>query len=398
MFARGYQLRFLGLVIAWMLAAPQALADHFATGDMYLLTHDYPGLGAAIVRVDPLTGSKSVLYDITATALNPRVMYDPCRDRLVTRPNSGVMSFTLVDAAGQTTMLPYDWPHSDVIMWAPTGDGRIYMATNGGTAFGYVDANGNGHDLLDTDGITPFTLSFLTTSREDLIYDVGTNSLFLVHFGGAAFGNGTVVHKIPLSVDGTQLAGAVGTTSFNAFAGGADEPVGLSAGPAGTLFIKIDTNSNADGLRMFTVDPVTLVFSPFALIGHDFVAGNTTGTYNSIHGYGAALDTFNNYIRTYVDSPAVQEGAILATDISGAGGSGEAARLVTIGDTINGLTVASPCCPADLNGDFIINVGDLLALLIAWGPNPGHPADLTGDGSVDVLDLLAMLSAWGPCT
>ena len=39
--------------------------------------------------------------------------------------------------------------------------------------------------------------------------------------------------------------------SFDAFPPTADEPIGLSAGPNGTLFIKIDTNSNFDGLRMF---------------------------------------------------------------------------------------------------------------------------------------------------
>jgi hypothetical protein len=57
---------------------------------------------------------------------------------------------------------------------------------------------------------------------------------------------------------------------------------------------------------------------------------------------------------------------------------------------------AAPC-PADLNGDDVVDVLDLLDLLDAWGPNPGHPADLNGDGTVDVLDLLELLDAWGPC-
>lgn len=54
-------------------------------------------------------------------------------------------------------------------------------------------------------------------------------------------------------------------------------------------------------------------------------------------------------------------------------------------------------CPADLNNDDTVNVADLLAMLTAWGPNPGHPADLTGDGNVDVADLLQMLTDWGSC-
>lgn len=54
-------------------------------------------------------------------------------------------------------------------------------------------------------------------------------------------------------------------------------------------------------------------------------------------------------------------------------------------------------CPGDLTGDGSVGVADLLELLAAWGPNPGHPADLTGDGNVGVADLLALLAAWGPC-
>jgi hypothetical protein len=53
-------------------------------------------------------------------------------------------------------------------------------------------------------------------------------------------------------------------------------------------------------------------------------------------------------------------------------------------------------CPEDINGDNVVDVLDLLALLAAWGA-AGGPADINGDGIVDVLDLLAVLAAWGPC-
>ena len=55
-------------------------------------------------------------------------------------------------------------------------------------------------------------------------------------------------------------------------------------------------------------------------------------------------------------------------------------------------------CPADLNGDGTVGMADLLLLLGAWGPNPGHDADLDGDGIVGVPDLLALLAVWGPCS
>ena len=53
--------------------------------------------------------------------------------------------------------------------------------------------------------------------------------------------------------------------------------------------------------------------------------------------------------------------------------------------------------PCDIDGDDEIGATDFLALLDAWGPNPGHPADLDGDGEVGVSDFLLLLAAWGPC-
>ena len=54
-------------------------------------------------------------------------------------------------------------------------------------------------------------------------------------------------------------------------------------------------------------------------------------------------------------------------------------------------------CPADLDGNGDVGILDLLALLAAWGSNPGHPADFNNDGTVGILDLLTLLANWGPC-
>ena len=54
-----------------------------------------------------------------------------------------------------------------------------------------------------------------------------------------------------------------------------------------------------------------------------------------------------------------------------------------------------PNAPADLNGDGVVAVEDLLQALAAWGPCGGCPADLNGDGLVDIIDLLTILAAWG---
>ncbi len=54
-----------------------------------------------------------------------------------------------------------------------------------------------------------------------------------------------------------------------------------------------------------------------------------------------------------------------------------------------------PACPADLNGNGVVDGADLGQLLGAWGQ--GGAADLDGSGTVDGADLGQLLAAWGPC-
>jgi hypothetical protein len=56
--------------------------------------------------------------------------------------------------------------------------------------------------------------------------------------------------------------------------------------------------------------------------------------------------------------------------------------------------IAPAACPADLDGDGVVDSADLGALLSAWGT---PAADLDGNGIVDSADLGALLSAWGMC-
>jgi len=71
--------------------------------------------------------------------------------------------------------------------------------------------------------------------------------------------------------------------------------------------------------------------------------------------------------------------------------SGEVADIVT-------LTVADIIpCPADLNGDGLVDGADLGILLSAWGACDECLADLNGDGVVDGADLGILLTFWGAC-
>ena len=59
--------------------------------------------------------------------------------------------------------------------------------------------------------------------------------------------------------------------------------------------------------------------------------------------------------------------------------------------------LAACLCLADLDGDGNVGILDLLALLAAWGSDPGGPPDFDGDGTVGILDLLTLLADWGSC-
>ena len=53
-------------------------------------------------------------------------------------------------------------------------------------------------------------------------------------------------------------------------------------------------------------------------------------------------------------------------------------------------------CPADLDDDGLVGLGDLSAVIEAWG-DKGGPEDLDGSCTVDFPDILIVLDSWGPC-
>ena len=59
-----------------------------------------------------------------------------------------------------------------------------------------------------------------------------------------------------------------------------------------------------------------------------------------------------------------------------------------------GSSVASA---GDVNGDDVVNVTDLVAVILAWG-SVDASGDATADGLVDVLDLLRVILEWGACS
>ena len=55
-------------------------------------------------------------------------------------------------------------------------------------------------------------------------------------------------------------------------------------------------------------------------------------------------------------------------------------------------------CAGDVDGDGLVGVNDMLAVLEAWGDCPAPcDADVDGDGIVGVDDVLFIISSWDIC-
>ena len=61
-----------------------------------------------------------------------------------------------------------------------------------------------------------------------------------------------------------------------------------------------------------------------------------------------------------------------------------------------GTVSCAPPCPADITGDSVVNIDDLLAVINNWG-SLGGVADINHDNIVNIDDLLAVINAWGAC-
>ncbi len=53
-------------------------------------------------------------------------------------------------------------------------------------------------------------------------------------------------------------------------------------------------------------------------------------------------------------------------------------------------------CDSDIDGDGMVNVTDLLAVIDACGQSESD-ADVNDDGNVNVSDVLQIVSDWGIC-
>jgi hypothetical protein len=306
---------------------PQA----FTVGDLYLLSWLLPSVSCGILRVDPLTGETALLVDIPENpAIKATLTYDPYRDRLVYADYRNPGGLVAVDAAGNRTDLAPDQASPCVV--AARGDGIIYLCGLAGGIFRYLDASNIPHDLLDEAGTGVFHFAS-GNSLEEMIYDPGTNSL--VCFTGQSNGvvcataYRTCAIKVPLTEDGTQVAGPVEFTEVDISASFPVVASGSGLCPTGEVFYVMDTNSNDREPRMQVLDVTTMTSAAYASNGpYVGAAATNAGTYSRLRGQAVILDTLEDSLRAY-SRGEVGWGTRVAGGVSGSG-SGEVARLVEI--------------------------------------------------------------------
>ena len=126
------------------------------------------------------------------------------------------------------------------------------------------------------------------------------------------------------------------------------------------------------------------------------------GPWTAFFGWSVALSGDTAVIGAHGES--TQSGAayvfagLSGIDCNGTGRSDGCDILFGQSDDANDNGIPDECeCPWDLDGGGTVGINDFLALLGAWGPNPGHPADFDGDGVVGIVDFLELLANWGPC-
>lgn len=130
-----------------------------------------------------------------------------------------------------------------------------------------------------------------------------------------------------------------------------------------------------------------------------FAWGNEQFVTHTLEGYQAAVahwdesDSSATYTLRWL-APEEEIGK-LAVYVAGLASNdngsltGDAVYTVSVKMTVN-------LCPADLEGNGVVNGADLAALLAAWGSD-GGAADLNDDQRVDGADLALLLANWGDC-
>ena len=353
-------------------AAEQSFAQSFTSGDLYLVSASLPGEEAGLVKIDPASWTVSVVT-LNKAFSQGRGTYDPVLDRIVVpkAPSGGGMG--AVDAAGNFVNIVYSGSQ-DAAFPASSHDGRIYFIRGTTGRIAFVDVDGATHEVLQSDGTTPYMIAGASATW----YEAASSTLMI------ARGTGSGIEFRGLALD------SAGTTVLSENVGNpapVDDSaavVAISQGPAGTLLVVIDDNTNNQEPRLQLLNPGSLATSIYASPSYFGVAAETTGAYLPSINQAVVLDTLNDQLRTFVANSTGTGAVVVTSGVSPGGGSGEAAQFIVIG------TASTGGCDTDFNGDGFTDIFDFNDFVTCFEGDScptGKTADYNGDGFADIFDF-----------
>lgn len=225
----------------------------------------------AIYRVNSLTGhGEMILTDFVPTGHSSNMAFDSYRNAFLVSAyiapdnyQNGKLWQVFADGSKLAT------PNTNGIEFrclAPVGDGRIYFQDHKFVAQGvpkpikYLDAANNIHTLMDETGTAPYAVDYT-----HLLYHKPTNSLFATVSGSSYTAPCTPsmasFFRIPLTADGSQVAGPVDCASY---ATTNEDIMNMDLLASGKILISIASGAFFSGAKLITLDPNTMAISPWA--------------------------------------------------------------------------------------------------------------------------------------
>jgi hypothetical protein len=237
--------------------------------------------------------------------------------------------------------------------------------------------------------------NLLVTTDDDRVleYD-GATGAFVSEFAAAGAGGLTGARGLAVTPDGRVLVASHLSDSVIAF-----DQVGMpmgpfTAGPAptGAWGVEIGPNGSVFVARNFGDVRVLEYEADTGLYIRSFIRGATGLTAPTIFAFrpDAGIDCNGNGQLDDCDLAALVE-----LDCDG-NGTPDSCDIAAGAADANGSGILDACeAIGDHDGDGLVDVTDLLAVLGAWGPCPAPcPEDGNQDGFVDVTDLLNVLANW----
>jgi hypothetical protein len=300
------RIRYATLILfAAAASAPFSFAQlgPWTDGEIVVFTPSVAGSGPTLFRVAPESGFGAVLATPNGVGgWSGRATFDSYRSRLLIYmslpPDPPSMNkLWSLDWNGSATAIP-GFTNAPVRALASVGDGRVYFQDHVTTIgaphhIRYLDASDAVQTLMDSTNAAPFSFEV-----ERMIYHAASNALIattsVYWSANSCAASGSSVFRIPLSADGAHVAGPVTCASIDAPY--SPDIMGLDFLPDGNVLLTLSTGNSLGGVKLISVDPVSLATSVWA---DPFLFDVNGGCYSVRVGKAVVLDDASNQLRAF---------------------------------------------------------------------------------------------------